>query len=483
LGSFRSATRSRLDRPSGVSGHPDAVNELAYDRREIVNRSRELERDNPIACALLDRYVENVVGCGIRAQARTENPEWNKQADDLWEKWSFDCDAREMDHFYDLQRALVRSWKRDGDVGAIKLASGRLQLVESDQIVSPPGEPQVSPTMVQGVEIGRLGNPTRFHLIDPSNSKFDRWSQTREGAVPTRSVDAEHFIFAADRVRIGQTRGLPVFSQSAWLFEQLDKVVEAVVMNARMAACFGVVIKKPGAFPGLSSITGGNGNSYQSLSLEPAMVKVLEAGEDISTLNPSQPSTNLPEFVAMLARFLGLAFAFPLELVLMDFSKTNYSSARAALLQAQRAFKCEQQRIIFAALRPIWLWKIEEWMADGSLPVVEDWTKHGWITPGWQWVDPQKEITAKIMAMDANIENLEDILAEQGTTLVEQLDKQKRVEDEMKSRELIRSRASGTRELKEDEPEPPAPVAPEVPSKEDSEDKAMALLADALKDI
>lgn len=448
--SYRNARRTRTDNTVGVSGHPDAINELTYDRFEMLERGRELERNNQIAAAILDRYVENIVGSGFIIRPKTQSLEWNEKAAKLWSEFSECPDVRGLDDFTGVLKLLVRSEARDGDVGVIKLDkgkhSGKLQLIEADQIKSPAGEQRVDARMVDGVQLGSRGEPVVFHVIDEDKS-FDRRRETRQGVVATKPIPAEKFLFLAARKRIGQTRGITSFAQSAWIFEQLDKVVEAVTITARMAACFGVIIKRPGGFPGMSQVTGGSGDSYRNMNMEPGMWKYLEYGEEISTLSPSQPHQDLVEFITLLTRFLGLAFSLPLELVLLDFSKTTYSSARAALLQAQRAFRSVQMYYINRFCKPIYRWKVDEWVAKGELDDVEDKYDLDVIPPGWSWVDPQKEVEADLLAVDAGFLTLSDVITSRGNATPEDVFRRRKEEiDKLRELDIVPARSNRSRD-------------------------------------
>lgn len=431
---LRSGYRSRIDVQSKVSGHPDAINELSYDREAVLERGRELERDNALAAALLDRYVENVVGTGFKLRMKSGDKAWDQAVEAAWAEWSANADVRGIDSFPALCRLVARSYKRDGDVLVVKVArgpgKGRLQLVEADQLRSPPGQVQSSARMVSGVELDPVGAPTAFHVI---SGEYDRQTLSRQGQPATTVIPAKNAVFLAQRKRANQTRGVSTFGQIAWVLEQIDKLLEAVIVSTRMAACFGVVVEKPGGFPGLSTVTGGDGRNYKNMSFEPGMWKVLDAGEKINTLNPSQPQQNLGEFVRLVTQLAGTAFAFPLELVLMDFTRTNYSSARAAFLQAWQAFSIEQQVLQQGFCDNVLAWKIEDFVREGKVParaLDAVALKHTWVPPGKGWVDKVKEIQADQLAVDAGFETVSQVLAQHGYDFDEYVEvRAKEIED------------------------------------------------------
>ena len=57
-------------------------------------------------------------------------------------------------------------------------------------------------------------------------------------------------------------------------------------------------------------------------------------GDKVAPFTPSRPNSGYGQFVENVLRHIGAGLNIPFELLMKDFSKTNYSSARAALLEA-----------------------------------------------------------------------------------------------------------------------------------------------------
>lgn len=400
---FRSARPGRLNRAKPQSGSADYHTEVQRDRRDQVDISRQLVRDNCVPDGMLQRVAENVIGPeGLKPQAGTESEDWNRKAEELWTEWGYrEADVRKLATFPELQRLLCRTWLRDGDVGLIKRSDGRLQTVLSDQLASPPGK-ELDARFRDGIELDRDGAPARFYVVDDPDA--DLTNPNRRYTTKRRVIDTRDFIFLARRADPEQTRGMPVFAQAEHLFEHLDGLIEAVVVAARMAACYGLVIETPyGPNQTLPQNPGANGALYRTENIEPGSVKYLELGEKMSQLTPSQPATNFSDFVAALARLCGLQLGLPLELVFLDFSRTNYSSARAALLQAYRAFECLQAYFGDHLMRAVWEWQVGRWIAQGKLRPRADWRKVTFVAPAWQWIDPVKELQGAALELDLGL--------------------------------------------------------------------------------
>ena len=74
---------------------------------------------------------------------------------------------------------------------------------------------------------------------------------------------------------------------------------------------------------------GGHKKAYREIDFKPGMVPVLEDGEEITQLNPAQPTASFPDSLTMLMRLTGLTLGMPLELVLLDFSRPSFSASSA----------------------------------------------------------------------------------------------------------------------------------------------------------
>jgi len=178
-------------------------------------------------------------------------------------------------------------------------------------------------------------------------------------------------------------------------------------------------------------------------SLESGMIKHLMPGETITSFNPQRPSATFEPFVDRILKAISAALGLPYELVAKDFSKTNYSSARAALLEARRYFKVRQEWLAQKLCQPVWEMLLEEAYLKGELEAKDfyfegrpkpSWLRARWIAPGWSWVDPLKEVKASREAIVGNISSLADEAAGQGKDWEEILEQ--RAREEQKRKEL-----------------------------------------------
>lgn len=415
-GQYRGAQSTRIDKPAPTAkgASPDWTNEREYDRRDLVDRARQLERNSVLGEGMLSRSSESVVGNGFGLQAKSADEAWNTDTEQRWKDWcERSADARGLCTFGELLALVFRSYLRDGDVAAVLLADGSLRVVESDEIATPVG--YAFPNLVDGVELNASGRPIAYHVIqNPRVMGGDRRALPGHTRVP-----AENVLFLARRRRIGQTRGLSAFSGVSWILDQADGNIEAVTVAARMAACFGIVLKRRSNANGLGTETGADGIARRKMRLEPGSFLEVQPDEDVKQVQAAQPTTNFPDFVNMLARIAAIPFGLPVEMLMMNFEKTNYSNARAALLQAFKVWRGHQGTLKAFCTR-VYLWWLIREMESGRIQAREDALEHGWITPGWQWIDPMTEIQTTLAGIESGLETHAQALMRLGYDPAEQ---------------------------------------------------------------
>lgn len=410
--SYRGSISTRSTTPYGASTSANGVRlPKAEDARKMRDRARNLERNNALAAGVLDRAVENIVGTGIRIEPRTGDESFDGQVRERWADWCRACDVRRQHSFEQMQALLVRSELRDGDVGCLlSEISGepKLQPIEGDYISSPAGK-YSGGMMVDGVELNPAGAATAFWIKSIDQSQKTTWVR-----VPDRD-----FVFLAECNTFTQVRGVSKFAQSFWLFDNIEGYLEGTVTAARAASYFSLLIKKHNAgkaFASLGTITNSNAESQQHLRLEPGSVQYLAPDEDVVQISPQQPTQNFPDAIAAISRFIGLPFGLTIEQVLLDFSRANYSSSRAARLQAQQTAEIYQQRFATRFVSRVYQWVLSKWVNRGLIggAIPERFWAHEWIPQGRPWVDPTKDMQAALMAIDAGLESRSNIALERG---------------------------------------------------------------------
>ena len=418
MSGYKDASPSRIDAQTVSRGTAADWNlELGYDRRRMVDRAIQLEQDNLIAGSLLDRSTENVIGEGFRLRMKSEDDGWNLEAEEFFHEWAdHHCDVRQTMTFNEILQMTHRSMMRDGDVGWILNADGTIRPFESSELASPQGG-YSRPNMADGVELDKHGAPVAYHIFDPDPNVL--WADRRQALSRLTRVPAENVIFFARHTRFGQTRGLTAFQGLFWILEQLDGTLEAVTVAHRMAALFGLVVKKKSPFSGFAMGQDAAGTARPQIAMEPGGVMRLEPDEDVTQISPAHPGAQTEGHIKNLVRIAGSRFATPMEVVLGDYSASNYSNTRTSILSMSKPRKMRQHYIGHRASDVV-RWRLINFL-DGSgtskrvrEKIRRDVLRHLWLFTGQPWVDPVAEVQSDQAALDGGFTTKRAVLAKLG---------------------------------------------------------------------
>ena len=168
---------------------------------------------------------------------------------------------------------------------------------------------------------------------------------------------------------------------------------------------------------------GPEGKRYYQ-AIEGGQILYGNEGEKPEVLESSRPSQNFLSFCELILRQTGAALGIPYEVLTKDFSKTNYSSARAALLEAWRVYDVYRRFFVRQYCQPIYEMVMDEAYLGGFLELpcspVEYfanrtlWTNARWNGPSRGYVDPLKEAQAQIALINAGLMSRSDAIAERG---------------------------------------------------------------------
>lgn len=410
--------------PSRVSGtwsfsRPVAGDSLTeqYNLAGMRRRAKTADAENPIAHGILNRVVDNIIGCGFSLQMSSKSRDWNTEVQERWEAYQSDCDYRGLLRGAEFDRLAYRGVERDGGMGIVFVDRGgvlKKQLIDEDLICTPDGM-SANPLIIDGVETTPGGRPVAYHVLTIDTRGQRLWTR----------VPASNMVYLP-RLKRGATqlRGESAFATNFDLLDQLVGYVDAVVMAARMAAIFGLVIKSASpnkAVQGLAPVTGAGGEERRGMTLENGMVRYIGRQDDVVQVQASQPMTQTPEFVIALLRLIGASWDMPLELVQLNFSQTNLSSARIAMQQFYRSCEPKQDNYILTVKEPEfakWL-QIEMAMQRIKTPPPEDFAKHKFHPDAWERVDPITDMQAGLLGMSIGVDSRHRIAGMLGRPLAE----------------------------------------------------------------
>ena len=464
--SYRGADMNRL-RADWILGQSETT-PSSWTLQTLRERSRDLNRNDAVASGATDTLAINIVGQGLRPQARIR-PQYigisddrardlQRQAELIWQTWIPDADSGNRLTFDEIQFLAIRKIIEDGEVIALPIMapekwrqiSRAVELIEADRL-SGPAQIKGAPLNDTGIEVGRRGQPKTYWIRKADAKTGGKQDYLQVAARDNKGRPKILHVFQTKRP--GQLRGVPVFAPVLTLFKDLADYMEAEVVAARVAACLAVFVTKTDAYAGAYGASDGTetGTNKRIQGIEPGLVGYLEPGEAINVVDPKRPGDSFAPFVEGVLRMIGMSLNLSYELLAKDFSKTNYSSARAALLEGRRMFTT--WRIWFARrfCQPLWDLVLEEAYLRGLFDVPDfykyrsEYTRCTWLGGAWGWVDPVKEVEASRKAIDYGLSTLAEETAGQGRDWEEVLEQRAREDETAKDLgvEILRAGKAG----------------------------------------
>jgi len=220
----------------------------------------------------------------------------------------------------------------------------------------------------------------------------------------------------------------------------INEYMTAVSVKERVLACLSVFITKSmpdGLTMGRGNRSGGGPTAAPIKNLAPGLIQELQPGDSVNVVNPSGQASNAREFIGIQQRLAGAGQGLSYEATSRDMSQVNYSSARQGLLEDQRTYEKYQDFLVEHFCREVYTEFIISAVLSKKLIFSDFWEnkqkyfRHEWIKPGWSWIDPLKEVSANVKAIDSGLDTLARVCGERGLDWREVLEQRAREKDYM----------------------------------------------------
>lgn len=384
----------------------------------VAQRAQAFVLNNPLASRTVESLVSNIIGDGIKPRCRHRSEMLKNSVQANFFPWTDEADAERRCDFFGMQATLVRDM--------IVFGEG-LALLENDPQTGAPSIRRLHPeqlareltrrlpnggTIYQGVEFDANGRIRAYHIR--SFAPGDTLALIAQP--PVRHI-ADDVIHMFRQLVPGQVRGLSWFAQVLLPAKELDALMDAMLVRAKVAALHsGFIYDNDGA----PIYDGEQNGALLDASLEPGAILTLPTGKSIEFGDvPDQGGATalLTVTMRMIAAGMGITY----EAATGDYSQVNYSSARASMLELRRFITGIQHHVVvFQLCRPIWKRFIRYQVLIGTIPAtayaadraIFDTAK--WLPPAWREVDAQKSAKAAEIDLKNNLRSRSEIVAERG---------------------------------------------------------------------
>lgn len=420
----------------------------AFERDLTTARVDDLYVNDSVAKSGVNSIATNVIGTGLSPQSvipaqrlglePSAVADVQDQMEWLWAEWCAQAHYRDQLSFEDLQMIGLRSLIRAGEMLHLPVMDERpgcrfalrIQDIRPSRLRTP-WDRQFDPLLHDGVEVSETGVPLAYWIASPRPTTAlldDTMYTTGEfRRIPARIAHRQG-IFHLFRPNGEEAfRGVSCLAPAVKFFRHLNDSIDYELMAQVLAASFPVFIglEEGQQLPYNVKEEQEDGEEkryYQDIP--PGGILYGNKGEKPEVLESKRPSANFLNFCELVLRILASSLEIPYEVLTKDFSKTTYSSARAALLEAWRVYEVYRSFFVRHYCQPIWCMVQEEAFLRGYLTLPKDapdfyegrayWCNTRWIGPARGYIDPTKEIAANIEAINNGLMSRSEAIAERG---------------------------------------------------------------------
>jgi capsid protein len=393
----------------------DARNELTPGvRTELVRKSRYMHKNSGFVRELVANMAIYSTGDGIRVQAQSPNPEWNRTAEAYFAMWSPRCEVTRRFSFEECQALVCRGMDIDGEyfIHKTRDAQGepRIQLIESHRV----GDQFGSQETIDGIGLDAWGAPVFYRTLEDNGKPRD---------LPAPSVLHIH-----EPEWAGGVRSHPTIQHSInHVLDEMELLAlekHAVKDNADVSRILKTArgeIDDHGDF-----VVGGAGGGEASdpVTLQRIIggkLVALKPDESLDSFQSNRPSPTFTGFLEHLRRDSALGM-IPFEFA-ADSSKVGGAGVRLIVAKADRRFSFRQMILERRLIRPVWAYVIGDAIARGLLSPIEGWWKICTVPPKRVTVDAGREAQQNRADVEMGLKTLSDHFNEQGADFGEEIER------------------------------------------------------------
>lgn len=328
-------------------------------------------------------------------------------------------------HSWERLRRLMEVRKiLDGDAGLLKLRSGHLQGIESNQIRTPRQKREDADRWRNGVKLGTGNRAVAYAITD----------MLPNGEAKERVVRASQLmLLACFEGRFSQVRGISPVAGALNEFRDIYEIKDLMQAKVKLDQIFGVAFTRGDESGDVADDfddaeadddpqTDRNHERKKAYEIgQNVKAFDLDVDEGVELIQSNNPSRNTQQFLA-LAIQIGLK-ALDLPFNFFDEAHTNFYGSRAAGLEYERTCLAKREDQL-ALHREYTMWRLWRWMlpvaagGTGELVLPRSMTVESlpwrWVHLGRPWWKPTEELAADIQAAAMGLKPFQQICDERG---------------------------------------------------------------------
>jgi capsid protein len=416
--SYSAARRSRFRRlrtgTLAMGSGADYHYAIQSDYLRVLEDARDMDRNDAIVGAIVDRAVTNLVQDGMTLEPETGDAGANDALRARWKDWSEDanqCDIQQEHSYIEMEALAARHMLVDGDIVGLLTEEGSVQQIEGHRPRTPSNTVR---NCVHGVLLDDRRRRVEYWLTKDNVSPLSQISRVGDIVkYPVRDQDGDRIItHLYNAKRVSQTRGVSVFAPIFDFLGMFEDVNFAALVKQQITNCFTVfreldaaapVDGPPGQMGPQWTESDQDGSSRTIEGLSPGLQIRGRRGEKLTGFTPNVPGDSFFDHMRHILTVISINLGLPLVVALMDASETNFSGFRGAVDQARMGWRRNQASLVSRWNKPIYEWKVRDFIADdAALRKIQNNSGikllgHRWEPPRWPYIDPLKDASTDLL--------------------------------------------------------------------------------------
>lgn len=443
-------------------------NAISADKSMSDARSSDMVQNDAMTRGAVSIHRDSIVGAQYRLNARPNStflraPDgWSEEFQEVVES-KFNLLADSPEHWFDASRMNTLTTMIRLGVASFCMTGEILSSVEwirqqgrpfstALQMISPsrlsnPGSQSDTDRLKSGVMTDGFGAPMGYYIRTAFPNDFTVLDNYKWKYVPAATAwGRRQVVHIVEQLMPGEARGMPEMVAALKDMKMTKNYKDVALQNAVIQASYAAAVESElpselvysqlGAgnktledmlahyMTGLAQYNTGAGG----IAIDGAKIAHLYPGTKLNVMPLGNPGGIGSDFEASLLRHIASALGLSYEEFARDYTKTNYSSARAANANTEK-FMRSRKKIV--ADRYAWhayaLW-MEEEVSRGEIPLPPGMRRQDFYKPGFKdalcqssWIgasrgqiDEKKETEAALMRIDGGLSTLEKEIAALG---------------------------------------------------------------------